>query len=225
MTEAHVGPEDGIEKFTVRKDLATRHSGFIKKALDPANGWKEAKENILRFPEESPEAFQVFLTFLDTGVIHLDHFKGTQDVVSQEDDPDASKEWNKIAQAWLLGDHLFSGSFKDALVDKMVSILKTSAGIPKKMFEQIFTESIGRSGMHDLVVDMAAYHLFAADLEEQSDDEAYAGYWKQVAIAYRHRIANPSWSAPYDQANIGCRYHDHDKNDSKLCYRNIFKVD
>ena len=81
MTEARVGLEDGIERFIVRKELATRHSEFIKKALDPANGWKEAKENIMRFPEEPPEAFQVFVTFLDTGVIHLEHSKSATDAV------------------------------------------------------------------------------------------------------------------------------------------------
>lgn len=223
MTEARVGLEDGIERFIVRKELATRHSEFIKKALDPANGWKEARENIMRFPEEPPEAFQVFVTFLDTGVIHLEHSKSATDVVARDDDPDADKEWHKVAQAWLLGDRLRSTTFKDAFVDKMIHILQTTAEIPKSMFQRIFAESIGRSGMRDLLVDMAAYHLFAADLEEQPDDDVYAGYWKQVAIAYRHRITNPSMGAPYDQKDLGCRYHDHEKDSSKLCYKGMFK--
>jgi len=144
-------------------------------------------------------------------------------VAAQEDDPDADKESNKIANAWLLGDHLRSTTFKDALVDKMVDILQSTAEVPKSMFQRIFAESIGRSGMRDLLVDMAAYHLFAADLEEQPDDDVYAGYWKQVAIAYRHRITNPSMGAPYDQKDLGCKYHDHEKDNSKLCYKSMFE--
>jgi hypothetical protein len=221
MVEVCVGSEDDVESFIVRKNLATRHSDIIRKAF--AGGWKEAKENVIRFPEESPEAFQVFVTFLDTGAIHLNHFKGNNLTIAQEveDDRDIDKGWNKITQAWLLAEHLSCTSFKDALVDKMLHTLQTTAEIPKTMFPKIVAGSVARSGMRDLLVDIAAYHLFAADLEEQPDDDvAYAGYWKQVAIAYRNRITNPSLSAPYDQVDVGCRYHDHGEN--KLCYKVMF---
>ena len=70
---------------------------------------------------------------------------------------------------------------------------------------------------------MAAHHLSAADLEEQSDDDAYAGYWKQVAMAYGHRTTDASLSAPYDQKDIGCGYHDLDENDGELCWKSMFK--
>ena len=209
---------DEVERFIVRKDLATRHSDVIKKSF--ASDWKEAKENVVRFPEESSEAFQVFVTFLDAGVIHLDHFTGDRPVEGQEYDRVIDKVWNQIAQAWLLGEHLDCTAFKDALVDKTVHILQTTAQVPKMMFEKIFAGSIGRSGIRDLLDDVAAYHLFSFDLQQQSGDDVYAGYWKQVAIAYKHRITNPSLRAPYDQADVGCRYHDHAKN--KRCYKSMF---
>lgn len=97
MTEVHVGTDE-VEQFIVHKDLATRHSTIIKKALDPASGWKEAQENVVHLPEESPEAFQVFVTFLDTGIIYLDHFKGASSIGVQDEDLDMDKEWNSIAQ-------------------------------------------------------------------------------------------------------------------------------
>lgn len=214
MIEVCAGSNDDIEKFLVRKKLATRYSDVIRKAL--SNGWKEAKENIIRFPEESPETFQAFATFLDTGAIHLDHFKKntTKPATAQQGRPDIDKQWDNIAQAWLLGEHLLSTPFKDALVDKTIHILRTTAEIPKTMLPKIIAGSVGRSGMRDLLVDIAAYHLFAADLEEQPDGEAYAGYWKQVAIA------DPSLGAPYDRVDVGCRYHDHGKG--KLCYKAMF---
>ncbi|GAB7329948.1 hypothetical protein MBLNU13_g01650t1 [Cladosporium sp. NU13] len=220
MIEVRVGSGDEIEGFILRKNLATRHSDVIRKAF--AGGWKEAKENMVRFPEESPEAFQMFVTFLDTGVIHLCHFKSNRPVVAQEvaDSRDVDEEWKKIAEAWLLGERLCCTSFKDALVDKMVHILQTTAEIPKTMLPKIITGSVARSGMRDLLVDLAAYHLFAADLEDQPDNDRYASYWKQVAIACRHRITNPSLNAPYDNGDVGCRYHDHGKGNP--CYKLVF---
>ena len=217
MIEVRVGAGES-ERFLVRKDLATRHSQVIKKAF--ARGWKEAEENIVRFSEESPEVFHVFVTFLDTGVIHLDHFKSEKPVEVQKDDRDIDNGWDKIAHAWLLGEHLGSTAFQDALVDKMIHILQTTAEIPKTMFQKIFAGSIARSGIRDLLVDVAVYHLFSADLEEQSGDDVYAGYWKQVAVAYRRRITDPTLSAPYDKADVGCRYHDHVKDN--LCYKKMF---
>jgi hypothetical protein len=221
VIEVCVGSNDDVERFIVRKNLAVCASDVIRKAF--AGGWKEAKENVVCLPEESPEAFQVFVTFLDTGAIHLDHFKGNNLTIAQEveDNRDIDEEWNKITQSWLLAEHLSCTSFKDALVDKMLHTLQTTAEIPETMFPKIVAGSVARSGMRDLLVDIAAYHLFAADLEEQPDDDvAYAGYWKQVAIAYRNRITNPSLSAPYDQVDVGCRYHDHGEN--KLCYKVMF---
>jgi hypothetical protein len=221
MIEVCVGSGDDAEMFIVRKNLATRYSDVIKKAF--AGGWKEAKENVISFPEESPEAFQVFMTFLDTGVIHLNHFKSNDLTITQEAEHDHAidEQWNQITQAWLLGEHLFCSSFKDALIDKMLHTLQTTAEIPKTMFPKIIAGSVARSGMRDLLVDIAAYHLFAADLEAQPDNDAScAAYWKQVAIAYRHRITNPSLSAPYDQVDVECRYHDHGEN--KPCYKVMF---
>jgi hypothetical protein len=221
VIEVCVGSNDDVERFIVRKNLAVCASDVIRKAF--AGGWKEAKENVVCLPEESPEAFRVFVTFLDTGGIHLDHFKGNNLTITQEveDNRDIDEEWNKITQSWLLAEHLSCTSFKDALVDKMLHTLQTTAEIPETMFPKIVAGSVARSGMRDLLVDIAAYHLFAADLEEQPDDDvAYAGYWKQVAIAYRNRITNPSLSAPYDQVDVGCRYHDHGEN--KLCYKVMF---
>lgn len=96
MIQVCVGSGDDVERFIARKSLATRHSDVIRKAF--AGGWKEAKENIIRFPEESPEAFQVFVTFLDTGVIHLCHFKGNKLSAAHEleDSRSIDEQWNKI---------------------------------------------------------------------------------------------------------------------------------
>lgn len=74
--------------------------------------------------------------------------------------------------------------------------------------------------MRDLLVDIAVYSWFPGTLSEQESDEACVDFFRDVAIALKNRIADPSLSAPYDQKNVGCRYHDHGKDEP--CYKKMF---
>ena len=227
MTGVHVGPEDEVERFAVRKNLAIRHSEFIKKALDPASGWKEAKENIVRFPEESPEAFQVFVTFLNTGVIHLNHFKNAKSNAVREEAPDKDKEWNSIAQVWLLSDRIDSVAFKDAVVDKVVSLVRNNGKVPTSLYRPIFKGSVSKSGMRKLLTDIAVYGLFAPGIRaDQPGDPECVDYFRDVALEAMKRMARSRQgqvlsTAPYDRQHVGCYYHDHEA-EGKPCYKTMF---
>ena len=210
----------------MRKNLAIRHSEFIKKALDPASGWKEAKENIVRFPEESPEAFQVFMMFLDTGVIHLNHFRSAKSNAVREQDPDEDKEWNSIAQLWLLSDRMDSVSLKDAVVDKVVSLVRDSGKVPTSLHRPIFKGSVSRSGMRKLLTDIAVYSWFPGTLADQPGDPDCADFFRDVAVEAMKRMACARQgqmlsTAPYDRQDVGCHYHDHEA-EGKPCYKKMF---
>jgi len=226
MTGVYVGPEDGMERFAVRKELATRHSTIIKKALDPARGWKEAKENIVRLPEESPEAFQVFVTFLDTGVIHLNHFKSVSGNAAQEDDLGEDKEWNSIAQVWLLSDRIDSVTFKDAVVDKVISLVRDEGKVPTSLHRPIFKGSVSRSGMRKLLTDIAVHSWFPGTLADQPGDPECADYFRDIGVEAMRRMGRstqgqPLSLAPYDRQDVECHYHDHD-TEGKPCYKTMF---
>jgi hypothetical protein len=225
MTEVHVGSEE-VEKFIVRKELATRHSTIIKKALDPASGWKEALENVVHLPEESLEAIQVFITFLDTGVIHLDHFKSAVSNDVQEDDLDEDNEWNSIAQVWLLSDRIDSVTLKDAIVDKVISLVRDNGKVPTSLHRPIFKGSVSRSGMRKLLIDIAVYSWFPGTLADQPGDPECADYFRDVGVEAMKRMARAVQGqalslAPYDRQDIGCHYHDHSV-EGKPCYKTMF---
>jgi hypothetical protein len=225
MTEVYVGSEE-IEQFIVRKELATRHSTIIKKALDPASGWKEALENVVRLPEESPEAFQVFITFLDTGIIHLDHFKSAKGNSAQEYDVDEDKEWNSIAQVWLLSDRIDSITLKDAVVDKVISLVRDSGKVPTSLHRPIFKGSVSKSGMRKLLTDIAVYSWFPGTLADQPGDPECADYFRDVGVEAMKRMSRAVQKqalsvAPYDRQDVGCHYHDHD-TEGKPCYKTMF---
>jgi hypothetical protein len=226
MTGVHVGPEDGVEKFAVRKDLAVRHSEFIKKALDPASGWKEAKENVVRFPEESPEAFQVFVTFINSGVIHLDHFKGAKGAATNEDDLDEDQEWNNIAQVWLLSDRIDSITLKDAVVDTLASLVRDSGKVPTSLHRPIFKGSVSKSGMRKLLTDIAVHCWFPGTLADQPGDPECADFFRDIGVEAMKRTARTIQGqslslAPYDRQDVKCHYHDHDAEE-KPCYKTMF---
>lgn len=225
MTKVHVGSDD-VEKFLVRKDLAIRHSRVIEKALDPESDWKEAEENVVRLPEVTPEAFQVFLTFLDTGTIHLDHFGRAGEDEATRESPTEDEEWDSVAQAWLLSDRILSVSFKDAVVDKVISLVSDHGKVPTAMHRDIFKGSACRSGMRNLLTDIAVYSWFPGTLADQPGDAECADFFRDVGAAAMKRMASALrgqalLTAPYDRKSVGCHYHDHD-TEEKPCYKTMF---
>ena len=225
MTEVHVGLEE-VEQFIVRKELAIRHSTIIRKALDPASGWKEALENIVHLPEESPEAFQVFVTFLNTGVIHLDHFRSATRIPAHEVDLDEDKEWNSIAQVWLLSDRIDSVTLKDAIVDKVTSLIRDSGKVPTSLHRPIFKGSVSKSGMRKLLTDIAVHSCFPGNLADQPGDPESADFFRDVGVEAMKRMSRAIQGqilslAPYDRQDVECHYHDHDA-EGKPCYKTMF---
>jgi hypothetical protein len=229
MTEIHIGSEE-VEKFLVRKDLATRHSRVIEKALDPKSDWKEAEENVVRLPEETPETFQAFLTFLDTGVIHLRHFGEANDEDTDGEVLKESTDWDSITDAWLLGDRILSTSFKDAVVDMVVSLAVGDGELPTSMHQDIFKGSAYKSGMRKLLVDIAVHGWSPAMLEQQESDPAVE-FFKDVAVSCVRRTAyilHPTTTqharttacVSYGNSLLRCHYHEHGEH--QHCYRTMF---
>lgn len=107
----HVGLDTERQFFRAHKSLVSDHSAFFEAAMK--QGWKESAEGIVRLPVHSPAAFRMFLAFLYTGHVHSIF---TSDSPSDGD----NQEWNYLEEAWLLGEHLMSTSFKDAIVDTIV---------------------------------------------------------------------------------------------------------
>jgi hypothetical protein len=131
-------------------------------------------------PEETPEALQAFLTFLDTGVVHLDHFRRANEEGTDQEALDEDAKWDNLAEAWLLGDRILSSSFKDATVDKVTSLANEHGTVPASMHREIYRGSAYKSGMRALLVDMAVHSWFPGTLADQPGEPESAEFFRDV---------------------------------------------
>lgn len=207
--DVHVDTDDGADDFLINRELANRHSEFTTTALK--DEWKEGKEGILRLPEASPEAFQLFYDFINYGTVQFETSE------CQEED-----DWSVVTEAWLLGDFLASTSFKDAVVDAMTDILHETSDPPVSMCQQIFRSTNLPVGMRKLLVDLAVWTWSAETLAKQPVDPACLDSFRDVAVAAvdKDRKCLGDWDLPYKRDDIGCRYHDHGSDSP--CYKTMF---
>jgi len=126
-----------------------------------------------------------------------------------------------------LNDRIDSVSLKDAVVDKVISLVRDSGKVPTSLHRPIFKGSVSRSGMRKLLTDIAVYSWFPGTLADQPGDPECADYFRDVGVEAMKRMACavqggqvPSL-APYDRQDIGCHYHDHDA-EGKPCYETMF---
>lgn len=54
-----------MKQFTVYESLITSNSAFFANAL--GHDWKEAQERVVPLPENEPEVFRLYLTYLYVG--------------------------------------------------------------------------------------------------------------------------------------------------------------
>ncbi|KAM0720125.1 hypothetical protein Q7P37_004261 [Cladosporium fusiforme] len=206
MIEVHVGASDHIEKFLVHEALAKRRSKFITAALKKC--WDEGKQRIVTLPEVSPETFQLFCDFVNTGFCQIPVKKDQEDAA-----------WVQVTDAWLLGDYLDSTSFKDAILDTMLAAIRQTSNRPISMFQEIFGCTRSPSGMRRLLVDLVVYSWPLGTLAKQPVEERCLDFFRDVSVAIelKDKKGLISWDAPYMKDDIKCHYHDHGSEEG--CYR------
>ncbi|KAF2500826.1 hypothetical protein BU16DRAFT_557275 [Lophium mytilinum] len=85
----------------IPRKLLCNHSKFFQKATDPSHGFKEALEGMVLLPEEDPEVFAHFVSFIYTGGYYIDD----DAIAISMNNYDAP---NAHAAIWMLADKLFS---------------------------------------------------------------------------------------------------------------------
>ncbi|KAK3630404.1 hypothetical protein LTR56_017459 [Elasticomyces elasticus] len=121
-----VGPPNATRTFYLYFELATTHSAFLASATKEV--WLP-EGRVVRIPSRDPELFAYFAGFLMTGKI-LTIKSGTKSTDENEE------EWELLARLWVLGDFLLSTSFKDAVVDALISKVADEGTMGKKAFNE-----------------------------------------------------------------------------------------
>lgn len=235
MVEVRVDSTAEGETFHVCADMASKHSMYFAARLSPR--WKlsgEQKQNFVDLADDTTaRAFQVFDTFLQTGKICLtsSNAEGEEQDDSVVGASTSGDDWEYVAEAWLLGDRIVSASFRDAITDETVSIMKQTGKSPLDMYLQIFKGSVGSSGMRKLLVDVAVQEMSEGTIRGQPRDEGNVDFFVDLSAALMKANAalirgfpdSTPRKARYEKPGLGCRYHDHWAI-GEPCYKKTFEL-
>jgi hypothetical protein len=214
-----VGRDTAAKKFYINPDLATQHSEFFKAVLE--SGSEEAEQQTVRLSnldDDVAAAFESFQSFLYAG-------KVVSGIHYDEKNADYDKEWDHLADSWLLGNSLLSTSFKDAVVDAIVHKLTLAQSVPLAMYSGLYRSSSDSAPIRKLMVDIAVHKWDEEDLATVLIDGAgavQAEFLRDVAVALfkaKNLPAAQQARSPFS-AKSGCLYHEH--GPEKPCYKTMF---
>lgn len=92
--------------FSVHESIICKASPFFKKSM--GSGWVESQDGLVRLESEDPAVFQVYMHWL---------YRNTLPVRIDSPGSVGNAEYMQLAKAYVLGDFLQDGSFKDAVLD------------------------------------------------------------------------------------------------------------
>lgn len=210
-----VGEGASKRTFALHETLATKFSKFFAAAA--RNGWKESLEKKVSLAEESAELFAIFETFVYTGKVSITR---ADDVYIDAEGDECDREFSRLEQAWILGERLQAGAFKDAIVDCLIYKVRLSDIVPIVLAKGVYAKSSCRSPMKDLLVEMAIWEwderAVAIAAREDTDRDFF------VDMATRQAQLNDEGRQRPAPFSVGCtcRYHEH--GDDEPCYKTMF---
>ncbi|KAK5704632.1 hypothetical protein LTR17_021726 [Elasticomyces elasticus] len=202
-----VGPPNATRTFYLYFELATTHSAFLASATKEA--WLQ-EGRVVRIPSRDPELFAYFAGFLMTGKI-LTIKSGSKSTDENED------EWELLARLWVLGDFLLSTSFKDAVVDALISKVADGVSVPTGLHEVIYEYTAGVCGMRRLIVDLAVFAWPKGTMGEKAFNEESAGFFRDVAVRQAVMSQEEKTEGFVLESN-SCKYHGHGEG---ACYKGM----
>ena len=128
MVDIYVGPKSQL--FRVHKSFLTSKISFFEKMF--SGEFKEAKENKATFPEDDPEAFEILIEWVYTGILRpLDHLTDGMGNKIEDKDGFFSLTW-KFFRTYILANKLCINSLMDMLMSariRLSSMEKVPSGL------------------------------------------------------------------------------------------------
>jgi hypothetical protein len=188
-------------------------SDFFKRAM--SNNWKEAAERTIRFPDDDPDIFRLYI-----------HWLYSRTLPCRNDEPGraGNAEYVLLAKAYVLGDKLQDGRFQDTAIDAIIQ----KASSPAKDGQQwlpvgsavgwIYDNTLPSSEARRLLVDLYVCHgsgdwltLWAKPADLPKD------FLLDLAAALLDRRPRLDDNSPL-RAPSTCMYHQHSRN-LTVCYK------
>ncbi|KAK1063220.1 hypothetical protein LTR74_009651 [Friedmanniomyces endolithicus] len=169
-----VGPDDKNETFYLHEELVTTHSDFFAAAMH--KDWKEGQDRVIQLPEDDPNYFKMFASFIYTGSAHS--------LEDGDHDRENLRDWEYqcLALAWGLGNKLICIAFQDAIVDALINELMTEGPhYPLGLYRGVYTTTAGNCGLRRLVVDITVFIWPLGQLAKATAYSDCAEFYRDVA--------------------------------------------
>ncbi|CAG9989478.1 unnamed protein product [Clonostachys byssicola] len=199
--------------FTIHENVICASSQFFKKAM--SGEWSEAKSRSVRLADEDPDVFHIYTQWLyhDTFPVRVD-----------KPGVEGNAEYLLLAKAYVLGDMLQDGNFKDAILDAMVEKTESKLSNDTTLFpvgpviRHIYDNTMESSEARRLLVDLYTEHGRGDWLRKRASREDLPKeflYDLVVAVLDKRYWRYPTRAPVPDP----CAYHQH-KADNSICYKN-----
>lgn len=211
--------------FLVYEDIFRQQSPFFEAAL--GRDFKEAHDRVVKLPEHTPEAFEIYLRWVYSSRIVVPN-------EADDNESEASKAMvSLLCRSYVLGDILQDVDFKDALVDAFIQKTSSSGYLPTEEAKYVYGNTIEGAPLHRVFATLSAEECVG--FTEGNKSTIYGDFvWGKNEQQYStveflcdvmklvERRLNPG-AFPGSDENHGvkwdektCRYHEHKEG---ICYK------
>lgn len=195
-------------RFALHAQPVQEHSEFARLALEKE--WKEAQERVIPLPDDDPEVFKLYQQW-----IYYKRIFSTPSTSSAKADSGA---YPVLVKAYLLGQKLLDGNFKDAMIDCIVEKLYTSATFDIKLTSLVYDATPPKSPLRKLLLDI---YVWCGDPtwldEEQLGEFVNAEFAVELSKRQMGYMSGIKPASPAFTGDI-CAYHEHAGG---VCYRQM----
>ncbi|OSS46588.1 hypothetical protein B5807_08442 [Epicoccum nigrum] len=123
-----VGTGPAMKQFTVYESLITSNSAFFANAL--GHDWKEARERVVPLPENEPEVFRLYLTYLYASIIPIIPASSKGEGVEEREDGEgdvekgAQDQYIALSKLYVLAEQLVDETTKSTVLDALAAHAK-----------------------------------------------------------------------------------------------------
>lgn len=179
--------------------------------------WKESRERSIELREDDPNTFEIYQHWLYCGTIPT-----RDDGIGR-----TNAEYLQLAKAYVLGDKLRDGNFKDVVIDAMQLRSRSIYADGKCYFPGecsircIYDNTLKSSEARHLLVDFYVKHGDELWLKGDEQEKFPRDFLMDLAVAL-YKSKDTHFTATATTAYNTCEYHQHG---SGPCYKDRFNYE
>lgn len=124
----------------LHKNIVCDTSDFFR--VTCKGSWREAADKIVRLREVEEEAFRVYLGWLFTSKIDIRQDLASNTYTKDIASDDLDKLYDILIEVYVLGDMLQDASFRNAITDKVLNVIKCTGEDPRQSHVQLLYSKI-----------------------------------------------------------------------------------